>query len=605
MATLTCPHCRFSKDVPEEKLPDRPVRLRCRKCGGSFLFDPGVLAVREGSALSGSGEPAAPEPDPASFELPPVIDLFARSWAFYRRRIWLLLGIYLVTILMTMVPAVGAGVVIGVSAGLGNGPGLGSLILVGVAILLAMMLMPWGMIAMIYATVDGELGFKASFAAARDQYWAFCWMFSLLAFIVCGGGLLLIVPGLLFATWFLFAQYILAAEGDRGMDSLLKSREYVRGYFWAVLLRLLVLWVSAFLLMLVLGWIPLVGDLLSLFLFPFTLVYQYFLYCDLREAPREKIPSFWETGTRLRWPAVAALGYLVLPVAFWMIGGMSALDGWVLSWKIGHGLVSRSVQNWTPPPVIEEKLGQEPPAAVRISRRKMRRLLKRTRIEVPPGGVSVGPAALAADRFWDGGSTPHLWLKVRLADLPNLALVRDRAVSISIDRVTDGDGADRYDATSMFEKEFFRRVTLQASSADAGYLEGTRDVYLRRGTDEEDLRGISGVLHLKLPVGIEVVDLTPSMMGRDYTVAGHDISYKKLEGPAVTLALADSDNLLQVVGYNAAGKPLAPGGSHSSEQDGRVTRTWLFQGDVFSVRLYVARTLVKKDYPFRLTLPES
>jgi len=612
MAILTCPHCQFSKDVPEEKLPDQPVRLRCRKCGESFMFDPAALAIVETVAPFDPTEYPEEEPvvpsvskrDTLVADLPPVIDLFARSWEVFKQRVWLLLGIYIVTILTTLVPALCAGVFVGISAGFGEGPGPGSVILVTVAVLLGLLLFSWGMIAMVYATVDANSGFKASFGAAKSNFWAFCWMFGLLSFIVAGGGLLLVIPGVLFATWFLFAQYILAVEGVAGMDSLLKSREYVRGYFWAVLLRLLTLWVATFLLMLVLGWIPLVGDLLSLFLFPFNLIYQHLLYCDLREAPRESLPAFWGKGLKLRWLGVAALGYLALPAAFWLAGGPAAFDSWVFSWKVDHGLVSRQPRTWEPQPVVEEKLGEEPPAAVRVGRKKMRTLLKQSHVEAPPGGTSVGPAALVADRFWDGGSAPHLWLKVRLAGLPNLFLAREQVASVSIQQVEDEEGDNRYDGHSMFEKAYFQKVALQPTSPETSYMEGIRDVYLRKGSEEDELRRIRGVLHLSLPTGIEVVELTPSMMGRDYTIAGHDISYKRLEGPAVTLDLVDSSHLLQVVGYNAAGKPLAPGGSNVSQQGDLTSRTYLFQGEVFSVRLYVARTMVEQDYPFELKLAE-
>lgn len=614
MVTLTCPHCQFSKDVPEANLPGEPRRLRCRQCGESFMFDPAAFAVIEDQ------DPIEPEPaqplsalatgpllkeESSSVELPPVIDLFSRSWQLYKQRIWLLLGIYIVSILMTMIPGIGAGLLVGITTAMSGGPGLGSIILLTAAVLLALLLLSWGMIAMVYATVDTQLGFKSSFGAAKENYWAFTWMFSLLAFVVGGGSLLVLIPGLVFATWFLFAQYILAVEGEGGMNSLLKSREYVRGYFWAVLLRLLTLWVSCLLLMIVFGWIPLVGDLLSLFLFPFTLIYQYLLYRDLREARRETLVCYWENSVKARWLVISALGYLVLPAAFWLAGGPAALSNWALSWQLKQGMAPGSSESWTPPAVIEEKLGKEPPAALKSSRKELNALLRQAHVEAPAGGISVGPAALVADRFWDDGSAPHLWLKVRLAALPNLELVRERAARVSIDRVEDGEGVNRYDVDSLFEKEFFQRVALQAAAPGGSYMEGIRDIYLRKGTDEDDLRHLSGRLQLALPVGIEVVELTPSMMGKDYTVAGHDIGYKRLEGPAVTIDVAEPEVLLQVVGYNASGKPLAHGGSNFREHDGLVSQTYLFQGEVFSVRLYVARKLVKKTYPFELKLAEN
>jgi len=35
---ITCPDCSLSREVPEEKLPDRPVQVTCPRCKGSFTF---------------------------------------------------------------------------------------------------------------------------------------------------------------------------------------------------------------------------------------------------------------------------------------------------------------------------------------------------------------------------------------------------------------------------------------------------------------------------------------------------------------------------------------------------------------------------------------
>lgn len=36
---LTCPHCGFSRDVPDEQVPERPVRALCPGCQQTFAFD--------------------------------------------------------------------------------------------------------------------------------------------------------------------------------------------------------------------------------------------------------------------------------------------------------------------------------------------------------------------------------------------------------------------------------------------------------------------------------------------------------------------------------------------------------------------------------------
>jgi predicted Zn finger-like uncharacterized protein len=58
---ITCPKCHFSKLVDPAKLPDRPVRVKCPKCGDSFIFDktlqPGDAGVDSSSSLGPEGSP--------------------------------------------------------------------------------------------------------------------------------------------------------------------------------------------------------------------------------------------------------------------------------------------------------------------------------------------------------------------------------------------------------------------------------------------------------------------------------------------------------------------------------------------------------------------
>jgi len=35
---IKCPECGISVEIPDEKLPDTPVKLTCKNCGYSFSF---------------------------------------------------------------------------------------------------------------------------------------------------------------------------------------------------------------------------------------------------------------------------------------------------------------------------------------------------------------------------------------------------------------------------------------------------------------------------------------------------------------------------------------------------------------------------------------
>jgi hypothetical protein len=55
-----------------------------------------------------------------------------------------------------------------------------------------------------------------------------------LSFLVAGGLVLLIVPGLILGTWFALAPILVEVEGAGYRDSFRRSRQLVRGSFWLV-----------------------------------------------------------------------------------------------------------------------------------------------------------------------------------------------------------------------------------------------------------------------------------------------------------------------------------------------------------------------------------
>jgi len=592
---VTCPHCQDEKRIAADRLPPGRHQLRCWQCGESFEY------------LQQEPLPAnqAAVEEEAAGALPPVIDLFSRSWQLYQRRVWTLLGIYLLTVLAPgFLVGILAAVGIPLVAAAGGEPGIGIGLLGFLLILLVAGLVTWGMSGMIVATVDARAGIREALKLGWQRFWAFGWMFFLLSFIVAGGFFLLVVPAFIFMTWFLFAQYVLVDEDERGMSALLKSREYVRGYFWEVLLRLLVLWVAVFFLTMLLGWIPWVGTLFQMLLFPFTLLYQFLVFSDIRRARGGRLKFFCTTRQKLTWIGIAALGFLVLPVALWLGDVPQQFSRYKLAWQLqSRGVNLQQPANGNQPTeVSEERFGLEPEAPVSIDREEYRNLLRQAQVGFTEGGVSLGPAALRLDQFWEG-SSPHLWLKVRVAPLPNLELAGDTAVTVRINQVLGDGGSNQYDPSNMLEKDFFRQVAL-TPAADGGH-EGYRDVHLRPGTSAGEISRISGALELRLPLGIKTLSLTPSHMGEEFSLGGHRFAFKGMQHGTVELDFPGGiEPLLQLVGYNSDGRPLAEAGTSWSETNGVTTLTGHFQGDLFTIKLIMAREFLREEYPFELMTGE-
>lgn len=97
-------------------------------------------------------------------------------------------------------------------------------------------------IALIYVFgKDEELGFLEYLKLGLNKFWPYLWVAVIYNFVVLGGYILLVVPGILFGVWFSMAFYVLILENRKGVEALVRSRELLRGKFWAVVWRFIFL----------------------------------------------------------------------------------------------------------------------------------------------------------------------------------------------------------------------------------------------------------------------------------------------------------------------------------------------------------------------------
>ncbi len=353
MATIriTCPHCGYWKDVAQEAIPAGVARVNCPRCRESFVLDEGRGDIpgaggepfrdqcdekgpaHEEHHETPSGMPGEPEreqpekPGVAPFggkapgRLAGINELFARTWNIYKERVGILIALYLLAVISLVIPLglfLGAGYLLSLGA-----PGSRTALLAGGGLagaIVGCIAMFWGFSALICAVADPELGMREALEKGWERFLAFGWLYFLSGFVVIGGYLLFFVPGVIFSVWFVFAQFVVADGKARGMDALFTSREYVRGYWFDVFARLVIIWLFS----VVIGWVPIVGAVLSLLAIPFTLIYTWLVYEDLRELKGDTAGSCG-AGEKFAWLGVAVLGYLLLPLIFIALAGASLL----------------------------------------------------------------------------------------------------------------------------------------------------------------------------------------------------------------------------------------------------------------------------------------
>lgn len=252
-------------------------------------------------------------------ELTGIDELFRNSWEIYKKRIGTLISLYMLSFLFFII-------LLGLFLGVGY---LLSLILPdsktaliafgGVTGMLAgFTVMFWGLAAVIFAVVDENLGIKDALGRGWQRVWAFIWFFSIAGYIITGGFLLFFIPGVIFLVWFAFAQFVLASEDERGMNALLKSKEYVSGRWFEVFVRLFVVWLVS----VGVGIVPFIGPFLSILFIPFMMIFTFLIYKDLKDLKGDVVYSS-SAGEKFKWIGAGTLGYIVLPVIIILVMGAS------------------------------------------------------------------------------------------------------------------------------------------------------------------------------------------------------------------------------------------------------------------------------------------
>lgn len=233
----------------------------------------------------------APFPQPSTSQqtqasLPGVITILSQAWSLYKQRFGTFLGIMIIPTLIS----------VGLSFVLASNRSFDfTLILLTIIFSLFMFIsFVWGQIALLYAIKDSQegIGFVESYKRGAHKIFSYFWVLLLTGFITAGGFFLLIVPGIIFMVWFSLAIFVLIVEDLKGMNALLKSKEYVRGKWTAVFWRFLFIGVLSLIVSLVMGFIlnffkipfstEISNFIVGVFLTPLVVSYSFLVFSNLK-----------------------------------------------------------------------------------------------------------------------------------------------------------------------------------------------------------------------------------------------------------------------------------------------------------------------------------
>lgn len=161
----------------------------------------------------------------------------------------------------------------------------------------------WGIVSMLFAIIDEKNGIsiKEALIKGLKKLVPYTWLVFLSIFVLFGGFLFFIIPGIIFFVWFYMDIFVLAKENIGGMSALLRSREYIRGYFWSVASRILFIvvifqiafWVSSYIFKLFhlpLYMVLILNVIVSIISGIFGLIYGFLLYKSLKSIKGEITP---------------------------------------------------------------------------------------------------------------------------------------------------------------------------------------------------------------------------------------------------------------------------------------------------------------------------
>lgn len=138
---------------------------------------------------------------------------------------------------------------------------------------------------------------------------SYFWVAILVGLIVMGGFILLIIPGIIFAVWYAFAEYIVVLEDkdNKGLKALSASKDIVKGRwgaaFWRLFIPSLLVYIAGVIITLILTLILSLGNvefatidqnllfntltsLIFLFLAPLFTAYGVIVYNNFKETKR-------------------------------------------------------------------------------------------------------------------------------------------------------------------------------------------------------------------------------------------------------------------------------------------------------------------------------
>ena len=137
-----------------------------------------------------------------------------------------------------------------------------------------------------------ETKLEEIFQDAWEKLWQYILIVLLVGFFTFLSFLLLFIPGIIVGVYFMFCSYILVIEGGKGIDVLKRSWALVKGNWWKVFGRIVLLNIVVMIIFSILSSVnDLLGSLFQYLCIPFSVIFMYLIYLELKKSKEIQIHS--------------------------------------------------------------------------------------------------------------------------------------------------------------------------------------------------------------------------------------------------------------------------------------------------------------------------
>ena len=173
-------------------------------------------------------------------------ELLKKSFRIFKQGASKFLSMALLVPLLGMIPLVIVGLLYLLSTYLGDGPAVlifqiifGLLAFISILILLYVFYISTIGIYILLRDFSPDLKVREAFKRARPYFLEFIIVNFFVGILVIFWSLLFIIPGIIVSVYYSFAIWTLIFEDYKGMSAIKRSKELVKGYWWAVFGRFL------------------------------------------------------------------------------------------------------------------------------------------------------------------------------------------------------------------------------------------------------------------------------------------------------------------------------------------------------------------------------